>query len=108
MKTLEAANKFELEYKPAEANGKVYLTQEVWEKKSTEVGVSYFSYSSLSMKVLYNLSSCELKKKERKRERNSYFSEVISFLSHLYVVYWDWLFRKSALLCVYSTQFYLY
>lgn len=32
MKTLEVANKFELEHKPAEANGKLYLTQEIWEK----------------------------------------------------------------------------
>lgn len=54
MKTLEAANNFELEHKCAEANGKVYLRQEIWKKKkSPKVGVSYFSYSNLSMKVLY-------------------------------------------------------
>lgn len=67
MKTLEAANKFELEHKPAEAKGKVYLTQEIWYKKSPKAGVSY--YSSLSMKVLYNLSSCELKKKQEEKKR---------------------------------------
>lgn len=51
MKTLEAANKFELEHKP-EANGKVYLTQEIWKKKSSKAGVTYSSYTSLSMEVL--------------------------------------------------------
>lgn len=83
MKTLEVTNKFELEHKSAEANGKVYLTQEIWGKNSPKAGVSYSSYSSLSMKVLYNLSSCELKeKKEEKIERNNEFrSDSFSFTS---------------------------
>lgn len=42
MKTLESTDKFELEHKPTEANGKVYLTQEIWKKKSPKVEVLLF------------------------------------------------------------------